>query len=1152
MKDVVKSQSRIGTPSSSSSSGPVINSNDENHEVDVLDHDHQPHGSMYRDLLPPEARQVWDMIIEQQKTQHLKSQQVNKYKQEKDDVLERIENQTRLSFAEFLDAFMRFVDHNREAMERHMNPFIHVRVAKKFELKKFHYILFKFFIQTHSLIHLKPSAETLATIAQRSGGSTRRDTSASSRRRPQISPRNTAETTEESLAQDRSADNFAYLQKVMNEQIRYDIDHNLRQFESIHLHELYVFTREQDLLQSFASILLDEEKELTNTKRLIAATCCNLARFALEMSFMHKYKFYNAMQQYYNKLNSTLSQGSKESTEIVNDEKRFAEFRRNVAMESAFKEATDWRAERHRRHYEVQLRDLMREEFEQLGFQQLPMFTFESALAAELASTSEKIIEEFFCSFVVCADDDNVNNIQRSTSSSFHFEPGVLIVTTKRVYFVSHASSSSAIQSSCSSMSSRDTHLLSTSNKYVMSDMQNRTMIKLPYSQLLDVQYVLASRFAPTTLSLIKRDGQIFQFSNVITVEHCYAHISGMLERAMFEIKQHGEVEIIKQGYLVKQGKNVKNWKRRWFILYVDRLIYRKSERGGRDLGQIMARNMLGVERELNASRTKYPNCFSVLTVGRRYRIQCSCPQETKQWITAIQTTLKRQNLEFPYVYFGLFKRNIRGKFQWRILQFDFLTKTLKNLSGDKVKRQFQFNQIESVLTDDNNPLHVFLTFRNYSHGYELYLQTPRQAQVMRNLVKELQEKKQFFTIKEALELEPALNVKSGFAFELIDTNSGSTLTNETGSIVPEVLMDEDGSMSITMKNKHSSDNAASMSDEQLLLSKTTIKRWLIIQAGELIVFNGSCDGCPLYAVSLHETKIVHRKHALKISKKRSLYGKQSVILERAAEESPETEEDNVGEILVISFGGVEKIFEFASSQERISWQKVLARERQYELDVFERMGHRIADEDDGDDNEDEDGDIEGENEDATLGGVKILNWFSGGSNNGAHDGENSNLYSESTDSSATSSPSLEPMRIYNSSPSAAALVSNVGFQTLSLSSSPSSSQHMDSPEMVQIRKRSRIKSLRLAKSMINFQKAEQENNDKTEEEGERTVATGPRQNKSHSLLRQTLVKPMTSTKSHPRTMSGTSDQSDDWDNDGTESASEVDDDYEDEDQDSE
>ena len=39
--------------------------------------------------------------------------------------------------------------------------------------------------------------------------------------------------------------------------------------------------------------------------------------------------------------------------------------------------------------------------------------------------------------------------------------------------------------------------------------------------------------------------------------------------------------EILKEGYLVKQGHVVKNWKRRWFVLTAGSIDYFETQGGG-------------------------------------------------------------------------------------------------------------------------------------------------------------------------------------------------------------------------------------------------------------------------------------------------------------------------------------------------------------------------------------------------------------------------------------------------------------------------------------------------------------------------------------------------------------------------------------------
>lgn len=270
-----------------------------------------------------------------------------------------------------------------------------------------------------------------------------------------------------------------------------------------------------------------------------------------------------------------------------------------------------------------------------------------------------------------------------------------------------------------------------------------------------------------------------------------------------------------------------------------------------------------------------------------------------EDWVLAIQTTLRRQNLQYPYVYFGVYKRNNRNKFQWRILLLDFLNRCVKNLKGQVLKRHFLFQQLEKVEKDKDNPLHIMLHFKNYKHVYELYFPTSVQSVLFELIVLQVLKKP---TTVQISDFEHDMIIASTFAVEhapksvarkksvFAPSNAMPVVTNTT-SMLQQLA--ENAKKEAENPTMDSSSTPKSRQRSLSLLTADESKRWLLVQAGQLIVFPGTCDGYPLYMMTLINMNLSEDNLFLKL---------------QAGQESA-------------------KVYEFASAQEAKEWSRIFHRE---------------------------------------------------------------------------------------------------------------------------------------------------------------------------------------------------------------------------------
>eukprot|EP01111_Echinosteliopsis_oligospora_P001789 TRINITY_DN1261_c0_g1_i1.p1 TRINITY_DN1261_c0_g1~~TRINITY_DN1261_c0_g1_i1.p1 ORF type:complete len:449 (-),score=98.71 TRINITY_DN1261_c0_g1_i1:135-1481(-) len=92
-----------------------------------------------------------------------------------------------------------------------------------------------------------------------------------------------------------------------------------------------------------------------------------------------------------------------------------------------------------------------------------------------------------------------------------------------------------------------------------------------------------------------------------------------------------------KQGFLVKEGGNIKTWKKRWCVLKGSELLYSKKQNGS-ELGII---NLVNVTMVRDSQRKKKKHCFEVWTPERTYFMCAESDEDRDAWITSLNGAKK-------------------------------------------------------------------------------------------------------------------------------------------------------------------------------------------------------------------------------------------------------------------------------------------------------------------------------------------------------------------------------------------------------------------------------------------------------------------------------------------------------------------------------
>jgi hypothetical protein len=103
-----------------------------------------------------------------------------------------------------------------------------------------------------------------------------------------------------------------------------------------------------------------------------------------------------------------------------------------------------------------------------------------------------------------------------------------------------------------------------------------------------------------------------------------------------------GPQNVLKTGYMTKQGGSVKNWKKRWFVLTDKYLKYYKNEKiqGVQPIGVLFLRTVSKIDRGVEGPSGMI-DAFSLSTPDRVYVFACQNDREVRAWIDAIKTIVK-------------------------------------------------------------------------------------------------------------------------------------------------------------------------------------------------------------------------------------------------------------------------------------------------------------------------------------------------------------------------------------------------------------------------------------------------------------------------------------------------------------------------------
>ncbi|RKP09730.1 hypothetical protein THASP1DRAFT_28470 [Thamnocephalis sphaerospora] len=109
--------------------------------------------------------------------------------------------------------------------------------------------------------------------------------------------------------------------------------------------------------------------------------------------------------------------------------------------------------------------------------------------------------------------------------------------------------------------------------------------------------------------------------------------------------EQQKEVEheqILHSGYLLKRAQKRKQWRRRWFVLRSNKLVYYKDQKEYKLLGivpldQILACAEVQRKEKPKKRKSKRANVFGIVTTERKFYFSVESPEEMLSWLRAIR-----------------------------------------------------------------------------------------------------------------------------------------------------------------------------------------------------------------------------------------------------------------------------------------------------------------------------------------------------------------------------------------------------------------------------------------------------------------------------------------------------------------------------------
>eukprot|EP01137_Pigoraptor_chileana_P034707 Opistho-2@27664 len=162
------------------------------------------------------------------------------------------------------------------------------------------------------------------------------------------------------------------------------------------------------------------------------------------------------------------------------------------------------------------------------------------------------------------------------------------------------------------------------------------------------------------------------------------------------------KADVIRQGFLTKQGGKQKTWKRRFFVLRGSDLQYFKNDKEKEAIGTIDLTKCSGISKI--AAKGAKPNSFAIATPTRTYIIAAASSDEMEEWVHVLEDVVPEVDADgtdaADVAAEGGSTTAIDDKLDEMKRKLEVVTKEKEQLEAEKAEIEKKLKDAEAKLAD--------------------------------------------------------------------------------------------------------------------------------------------------------------------------------------------------------------------------------------------------------------------------------------------------------------------------------------------------------------------------------------------------------------------------------------------------------------------